>query len=827
MAKKIKQRLIYNWEFQRSGDSDWIPATVPGCVHLDLIEQNFIEDPFFRDNEDKVQWVGETDWIYRLYFSPDQSIMEKKNIIIQFSGIDTYATIYLNGYAIIESDNMFHPWEKDITTLLKSDINELIVSFRSPIKEIAPKLSNKKYTLPAENDRAGGTSPFTRKAPYHYGWDWGPCLVTSGIWKEVKLIGWDLWEMKDVFIEQKECNSESAKLKILSCIESQTDGSGTLMISEPKSETHSKFPIQIKKGRNIFKHEITITKPSLWWPAGYGDQTLYTFDIKVHAHEKSERITKRIGLRNIYIKREKDDKGSSFEIYVNGVAIFAKGANWIPADSFTPRLKEKDYEMLLNSALDAKMNTLRIWGGGIYEPEYFYNLCDELGILVWQDFMFACSLYPGDEKFLKSVKKEAEYQVNRLKHHPSIFIWCGNNEIASGWLAWGWKEELPKHVWKKDYNTLFHQVLSEICEKLDPDRLYWPSSPGHSLKLPEDDQIYGSGDNHYWGVWHGGDEIEAFSENIGRFMSEYGMQSFPEPKTIATFAEEKDWDINSDVMNSHQKASLGNKNITKYLDMYYCKPKNFESYIILSQIMQASAIKYAVETHRRNMPFCMGSLYWQLNDCWPGPSWSSIDYYGNWKALHYAAKKFFDSVILSFAMEDKSIDVYIINDLNNNLGLTLTLTLYLFDGSIKKEISKEINISSSSSTKILELDYNELISNYDTSELLLIGKIIQNGLCISKNSFFFSQPKDMRLPYPKFDFKSKIVGKKYIISIHSKTFVHKLHILCKNIIGVFSDNYFSLLPEEEVIIEFDPFDKNSKHEAIFSLNSMFDLTIQN
>ncbi|SVA21171.1 uncharacterized protein METZ01_LOCUS74025 [marine metagenome] len=825
MDKKTKQSLLLGWEFQRSGEHDWYPAIVPGCVHLDLIEQGLIDDPFFGENEKQVQWIGETDWIYRLYFSPSQAILEKSNIIIKFNGIDTYATIYLNGHTIIEADNMFHPWEKDITGILRIGTNELIANFRSPIKEIVPSLSRKAYTLPAENDRAGGTSPFTRKAPYHYGWDWGPCLVTSGIWQGVELIGWDSWNIMNVFIEQNECNSELVKLEFLVHLESKIEESGTLVISEPRSKTYNEYPIKVTGGENIFTNEINILNPDLWWPTGYGDQSLYTFDIKIKTQSKLEQKTKRIGLRNISIKREKDERGSSFEIHVNGVAIFAKGANWIPADSFTPRLKKTEYESLLNSAVMANMNTLRVWGGGIYEPDYFYNLCDELGILVWQDFMFACSLYPGDEKFLESVKKEAQYQINRLKHHPSIVLWCGNNEIASGWLSWGWKEKLPKSVWEKDYNILFHQVFSEVCKRLDPGRLYWPSSPGHSLELPDSDQVYGSGDNHYWGVWHGGDEIKAFEKNIGRFMSEYGMQSFPEPKTIATFAKEEDWDIESEVIKSHQKASLGNKNITKYLNMYYPSAKDFKSYAIMSQIMQATAIKYAVETHRRNMPYCMGTLYWQLNDCWPGASWSSIDYYGNWKALHYTARKFFNPLLLSIVDDHNSIDIYIVNDFTNGSQAILNLTVQLFDGSIIKDISKQIKIPSSSSKKVLKLERNELISDFDPSALLLVGHLVQDGVNVAKNNFLFVKPKELKLPIPEIDFNYEILGTRYVISIYSKTFVHELHILCENMRGIFTDNFFDLLPGEIVKIEFEPVDNDNEDQPIFTMNSLIGLTV--
>ncbi|MBH09077.1 MAG: beta-galactosidase [Candidatus Marinimicrobia bacterium] len=824
MNKKITQSLVHDWEFQHPEENKWYPAKVPGCIHLDLIEEGLIGDPFFGDNEKQIQWIGKINWKYRLYFYLDQTLKKRSNKKIKFYGIDTYATIYLNGHIILESNNMFHPWENDVTQILKKGKNELLVNFRSPLNEILPSLSTKAYTLPAENDRAGGTSPYTRKAPYHYGWDWGPCLISSGIWKKVELIGWNSWNITNIFIEQLECSSGSAKLKFLVYIESKVQETGTLVISEPKSKTNIHYPIQINSEENIFTYEIEILDPDLWWPIGYGDQSLYTFNIKVITQSNSAEITKRIGIRSIKIKREKDERGTSFEIHINDVAIFAKGANWIPADSFTPRLKNEDYKSLLKSAVLANMNMLRIWGGGIYEPDSFYSLCDELGILIWQDFMFACSLYPGNKNFLKSVKKEAQYQINRLKHHPSIVLWCGNNEIASAWLSWGWKEKLPKSVWRKDYNILFHQIIPEICQSLDPERLYWPSSPGHSLELPESDQIYGSGDNHYWGVWHGGDEIERFDENIGRFMSEYGMQSFPEPKTIATFAKKKDWDIKSEVIKSHQKASLGNKNITKYIDMYYPTPKDFKSYAMISQIMQALVIRYAVEAHRRNMPYCMGTLYWQFNDCWPGASWSSIDYFGNWKALQYAAKKFFNPLLLSIVEENNSIVFYIINDCNKSSLAIINLFIYSFDGNIKKKLSKKIDIPSSRSKKVLEIEREKLITSYDPTTIVLISEIEENNIIVAKNNFFFVKPKELKLEKPEIDFNYEKLGAKYVISIYSKTFIHELHILCENLTGIFTDNFFDLLPEKLVKIEFEPSHNDYEIAPIFTVNSLHGLT---
>ncbi len=824
-VNNIIQSLDKDWQFQFGEDSKWFNAKVPGCIHLDLLEHRLIPDPFIDLNEKEVKWVADRDWDYRLVFTPKKDLLIRSHKKLCFYGLDTYATVLLNGQKIIEADNMFCKWEKNVSNILIEGENELIIKFRSPIKEILPILEKRDYTLPADNDKAGGVSPYTRKAPYHYGWDWGPCLVTSGIWKNIELIGWESWSVDNVFINQIEVNKNIAKLELQAQIISNTKQDGLITLSETELSLRKEENIDLSKGINHIKFDFDILQPSLWHPIGYGDQYLYSFDIVFHADGLENKFTKRIGLRKIIIEREEGEKGQSFSIKVNDYYVFSKGANWIPADSFTPRLTKKDYSYLLKSAIQANMNTLRVWGGGIYESDSFYELCDEMGILVWQDFMFACSMYPGDKQFLKNTKKEIEYQIHRLKEHPSIFLWCGNNEIAWAWFDWGWKDQLPESVYRKDYNNLFHKLISKSCKELDPSRLYWPTSPGHTLDLPEVGQKYGSGDNHYWGVWHGGDDFEEFNNNTGRFMSEYGMQSFPDLKTIEAFANRKDWDQDSEVIKSHQKASLGNKNVIMYIEKYYPKPKDFESLTILSQLMQSDAIKYAVEAHRRNMPYCMGTLYWQLNDCWPVASWSSVDYFGNWKALHYSAKSFFNYAISSIIEEKNKVIVFIVNDKNETYGLDVRLRVYGFDGSIFKEYNKKVTVAPIYSKAILELDRDQLISNNDKNKIFLSCELFRDQEKIAKNNYFFTRPKYLALPAPEFEYHYKLHNGKHLISIRAKTFIARIYINCANMIGVFSDNFFDMIPNEEREIEFSPKRNVTKDSPVlrFLLRSLGDL----
>ena len=824
MNNNVILDLSSGWEFKKYNSDEFLSAIVPGCIHLDLLNHNLIPDPFFGENEKKLQWVSDNDWIYRLNFFVDEDFISKKNKKLIFHGIDTYASVYLNDSKIIEADNMFHPWESNVTNILKLGQNKIEIEFRSPLNEILPKLQNRDYVLPADNDKAGGMSPYIRKAPYHFGWDWGPCLITSGLWKKVELVGYDSMLIENINLSQITCNSKMAKLSIEVELLSKISTIATLFIKQDSLNIEIQFQLDILKGKNKFNNIIKIVNHELWWPSGHGEQHLYKFEIRIQSNDIDKIIQKRIGFRNVKIKREKDKAGESFEIYVNDKAIFSKGANWIPADSFTTRLKKEDYRRLLEDVVKVNMNTIRVWGGGIYESDFFYDICDELGILVWQDFMFACSLYPGDNEFLKSVEKEAIYQVKRLKDHSSIILWCGNNEIAWAWYNWEWKEKLPKHLWE-DYKSLFHNVLTEVCKKYDPIRLYWPTSPGHGTDAPITGQLYGSGDNHYWGVWHGGDDFEAYEDNVGRFMSEYGMQSYPELQTVKTFTNPKDRDINSRVMISHQKASLGNKNVIKYIEKYNLKPNNFESLLIISQIMQAEAIKVAVESHRRNMPYCMGTLYWQLNDCWPGASWSSIDYRGTWKALHYAAKNFFKSVLVSIKIKNDKVEFYVINDLHKVVNCDLHIELYDFSGERLKYFVKPLKLNSISSKKYFSMSVKELIENKRKSELLLRSFIKKKEKIISKNSFYFVKPKEINIPKPKFNLEYEFLNKNTIIIITSYSFLYKVHINCVNSCGIFSENYIDLLPGEIKKIKFEINDdsKINNKELMFKVKTMYDL----
>ena len=818
----MSQNLNVGWKLHLNNKEDWIDARVPGNVHLDHLENRKIPDPFFGQNEAEMQWISDEDWTYKLMFEPDKDLMERKNIILFFHGLDTYADIFLNSIKVLSANNMFHPWSANVKDVIKDGMNNLEIHFRSPLKEVSGQMNSIDHALPADNDQAGKTSPYTRKAPYHYGWDWGPCLVTSGIWKEVELIGWEDWYVDQLQIKNKNVSKDTAELEVELTVLSDISEDISVCVRESLSGKDFKKIFRMEPGANDFSFTISIDNPDLWWPVGHGDQILHEFFLTIETKEREELHERRLGIRDVKIRRDKDEKGESFEIHVNGMPIYSKGANWIPADYFVERLTRDDYKRLLNDAIRANMNTLRIWGGGIYEPDHFYELCDEMGIMVWQDFMFACSMYPANDEFLDSVEKEARYQVNRLKGHASVILWCGNNEIASGWLSWGWKEELPISVWQ-DYKKLFHELLPKVCNELDPERFYWPSSPGHGIDQSDEDQIYGKGDNHYWGVWHGGDQFDAFEDNVGRFMTEYGMQSFPATSTIESFADKKDRVLDSAIMNAHQKASLGTGNLMKYIEDQYRVTNDFDSVTGLSQIMQAESIRFAVEAHRRHMPYCMGTLYWQFNDCWPVISWSSIDYKGNWKALHYSARNFFKPVILSLRDLEDVVNVHVVNDRHYGLDAAVKIGLFGFNGDLLFEDSFSMEVKQFSSCIARSIDKTVLLDGRDLSTLVLRAELTSNRESLSKSHQFFKKPKELKIPPPEFEHEVEYLNGKYEITIRSYSFLYQLHFISSQVRGVFSDNYFNMLPNEVIVIEFEPYEDEQLEELDLKIRTLYEM----
>jgi len=627
------KELKDGWKFRRSEtDTTWLPATVPGTVHQDLLALKQIPDPFVGKNENAVQWVDKANWEYQTRFNLNGEFLKKENIDLIFNGLDTYASVYLNGKVVLEADNMFRSWKIPIKNYAVSGENLLTVLFHSPITVGTKKLKENGYSVPANgeivtpiNER---TSPFTRKAPFHYAWDWAPRLVTSGIWQPVLIHAWDLAQIKDYYLRQEKISSASAAYQIKLSVIAERDAAIDLVLYINKDISVSK-PVSVTKGENLLSLDFSIKNPKMWWPNGLGEQYLY--DLKIQLRRQNIILDEkghRLGVRTIELVQEKDDVGESFYFKVNDVPVFMKGADYIPKDLLIPRITDEMYEKLIRTAAEANMNMFRICGCTIYEQDIFYDLCDQYGILVWQDFMFACNMSPSQPEHLENIKKAAIENVIRLRNHPSLALWVGNNENKVGWNNWHWKErygfsDADSVVMWNTYLKIFHEILPDAVDSHDPDRSYWPSSPANSFKNPINRL---SGDQHDWGVWFEQLPYESYGETYGRFVSEYGLQSYPGIKTIRTFATEEDLDMNASVMRYRQRCrneweelpgADGNDIILGYINRYYPTPTDFKTLVYLSQLVQAEAYKYAITSHRRNMPRCMGSLYWQFNDCWP------------------------------------------------------------------------------------------------------------------------------------------------------------------------------------------------------------------
>lgn len=793
--------LHTGWKFRQAGKTDWYPAEVPGCVHTDLLRNKLIEDPFFRDNEQKLQWIGKTDWEYQTSFNAGPEILKLQHVELVFAGLDTYAQVFLNESPLFEANNMFREWRVDARSLLRPGENTLRIHFRSPINEVLPLMSKIDYQLPSPNDQGEKTSPYTRKAPYHFGWDWGPRFVTSGVWKSIALEAWDAARIGNFHIVQKEIRNGVARLTAEVEVLASSDAAATVLIDNQTTRGRAVTrQVKLIPGVNRVQLDLVVNNPSLWWPNGMGQQPLYKFQARIErGGELLDQSVIRIGLRTLELRQKPDSWGKSFEFVINGVPVFAKGGNWIPADIFPSRITPDRYRKLIQSARDANMNMLRVWGGGIYESEDFYDFCDEMGIMVWQDFMFACSMYPGDPEFLENVREEAIDNVKRLRHHPSIVIWAGNNEVETAWMHWGWKQNLPAKLWD-DYKKLFHDVLPSVCAAFDPSRPYWPSSPSSNLEDDPDSQKMG--DVHYWGVWHAALPFTDYEKQLPRFMSEYGFQSFPQIETVKTYTLPEDRDIQSPVMLAHQKHPRGNQLIREYMLREYPQPKDFESFLYVSQILQANGIKIGAEHLRRIMPRNMGSLYWQINDCWPVASWSSIDYFGRWKALQYYARRFYDELLVSPHEQDGKINIYLVSDRQTSFPAQLRLTLIDFGGHKLSETNRDVQVEGLGSKVYQSLIKSDLLVSQDPKKVFLQCDLLVAGKVVSSGRHFFVPAKDLALVKPEITTLIRPARKGFRVMLTTNALARDVYLSLNQGDGFFSDNYFDLVPGRKIEVEF-------------------------
>ena len=810
-----------------AGFTDWMPAQVPGCVHTDLLRDGKIPDPFYGTNEKTLQWIEKTDWEYRSTFAADAELLRRERIEIVFAGLDTYAEVSVNGVQVLAADNMFRSWRADIKAQVVAGTNAVVVRFRSPITAVKSAYDRLGYTLPAVNDQAPEmVSMFTRKAPYQYGWDWGPRFVTSGIWRPASIEAWDGARLDGVHVQQRSLDDAQARLSVSAVVWAARAGRVRVTVGLADGSGLGGVTAPVVAGRNQISTDVVIERPERWWPNGLGAQRLYPIETALYWEPPADgrggqrgppraegietglgrRIT-RIGLRTLEVVSQHDAAGKSFFIKVNGAPVFMKGANWIPSDSFVDRETPERQRSLLQAAATANMNMVRVWGGGIYESDSFYGLCDELGLLVWQDFMFACSMYPGDAAFVENVRQETIENVRRLRNHPSLALWAGNNEIEAAWQQWGWPwrfhldKAAQRTIWN-DYRHLFHEVIPQVVAAEDPGRFYTRSTPSANEDGVPPGKM-GWGDSHYWGVWHAAAPYEDYAANISRFMSEYGFQSFPTLDSVARYAPPSEWRIDSPVMLSHQRHPRGNALVRTYMDRDFHVPQDFGAFLYLSQVLQATVIQFGAEAHRRKMPTNMGSLYWQLDDCWPVASWSSIDYYGRWKALQYAARRFFAPVLVSPVDDAGNLQVFVVSDRRSDFGARLTVRLIDFDGHEKWHSERDLTVRALTSEPQFSAWKRDLLKGLDPSRVVLSAELREGGVLVGRHLFYFMKTRDLALPPPGLTFAVEPHGETATVRVTAQRLARAVWLTAPSG-GHFSDNFFDLLPGETTQVEWMP-----------------------
>jgi len=825
----IIRSLNTKWKLIQKERNININVNVPSTVFESLIENDVIENPFYGINEKKMKWVYSSSWEYRKIFSLTAEDLEAHELILRFNGLDTIGKILLNDIEIGKVDNMHLAWEypliSEFRELLKDGENTVSILFESPVLTAAMLI--KKYRrnltdMPFFMKRASlDGSSYLRKALYSFGWDWGPQLPDTGIWRDVELEIIHFGKIDNLLVSQKHTAGQcevTANISMKEYIQSD------LVTGNYSYRVCLKGPgFSEEKTADISDDSISflIIDPHLWWTYDLGNPELYSLNVQLLCNLSivDEKILT-IGLRDLQLIRDRDKWGETFYFKLNGVPVFARGANWIPVDSFIARGRKLGlYEKRIDDVLSANMNMIRVWGGGIYEDDHFYDLCDQNGILVWQDFMFACLTIPRHKSFFESVKREAVYNLKRLRHHASIALWVGNNEIETAWVNWGYSFRFPFH--RKSYLKMFEAVLPDLVKKYDPERDYRPSSPSSTggFKDPESPD---SGDSHFWQVWHGGEPFSSFRTHYSRFMSEFGFESFPHMKSIKSFSEKDDYSFHSKVMENHQKNGAGNKKILSYMNKRFKEVNRFEHQVILSQLTQAEAMEYGVDHWRRNRNNyrCMGALYWQLNDCWPVASWSSVDYFGRWKALHYFARRFFSPFYCNVAEFKDYFEIWGVNDLNASRTALLKWSYVKESGEIIDAGELNIHINAVSS----QLLHRKEISEIQSLKGILFYSFVHDGKTTFNGMKLLKAPRDYQLENPLLSVKcDSAEGHNLVISVLASKPAVYIQIDSKYDFKI-SDNFFSLNSGESRTLKIDLTEDISDNEFFQSLKlfSLYD-----
>ncbi|MBN1215540.1 MAG: glycoside hydrolase family 2 protein [Candidatus Lokiarchaeota archaeon] len=782
------------WNLYLDDMKEKISFEVPGDIFYALIQAKKIPHPYFGTNELDVLWLNKKDWTCFRSFIVSNEMLQEKEIFLNINSLDTIGIIEINELEVCKTDNMFKRIRINIKDYLIEGKNIITIYFFSAENKALELSKDLNMPLPHTiHPTQSMHKNLIRKVQCHSGWDWGPCLMVSGIYGDIYIGGHSHARIEYIHTSQeyKQNNCEITIFIELFSPYERKEQIKILFGNEKKI-----FDSKLTKGINLIREKILIQNPKLWWPFGYGDQYLYHFEIQL----LEDTYSKKIGLRKLRLINEKDQFGESFTIEINNKKIFCKGANWIPIDALPSLQTPKRYKDLLEDVIDANMNTIRVWGGGQYENELFYQLCDEKGILVWQDFMFACSTYPSTKEFLDNVEQEIIYQIKRLKDHPSIVIWCGDNENV-GSISWFPITKKHREFYIENYLKLNHLIRDKVKE-LDPQRIWWPSSPcAGQDNFTDNWHSDKKGDMHYWSVWHEEKPFEAYYDVIPRFCSEFGYQSYPSLTTVKSFTNDTDLRLESKDMEHHQKNKRGNKIIFNSIRNYFKDPNSFKAILILSQIQQVYGIKIAIEFWRSQRNRCMGIMYWQLNDNWPVSSWSSIEYNGNWKLLHYAIKECYRPIhILAYSKDNKKIEIWAINDTTQKDHGCLNMKYMNYSGEIIYEKIIDIILDPESSKKVFEKKIEPI--QFDKSNHFIFLSYKNNEIEIF-NDFLLTIPKDSNLQHPKFILSKTKIDKKIIkIKLNSDKPAFFVTLSIDDIRGHFSENCFTIIPHQEKEIFF-------------------------
>ena len=810
-ANPLIQNLNDSWNVTTDTLDINMQVDVPSVIIADMYEEGLIPHPYYSDVEPSLLWIPQREWVYTLNFDADDNVIKEDVIELVFEGLDTYADVWLNGEHLFYADNMFRTWTCDVEDILKEKDNNIKIKFypfdkvRDSLIETYPLRFPEKYAV-------------MRKAAYQNGWDWAPRYMNMGIWQPVYLKAWTRSTMNSASIITTAIQDDKADLCFETHIKADKEHNVTLQVLHNDVKILEN-DVQLKKGDNNFSFPFEIANPNLWNPNELGEQNMYTFNVKMLDDENIiEEKDIKMGIRTIEMVEEPDSIGTAFYFKVNGTPLYMKGANYIPEEMITSWMsREKTKKLLEQCVGDAHMNMLRIWGGGIYPPDYFYEICDSLGILVWQDFMFAGSTYPYSDEYINNVRKEAEKQVIRYKNHPSLALWCGNNEISEGYYNWGWQNSMgwsdEEYKEMKDgYDRLFEEMLDEVVKTNDKSRPYWPSSPkngwGRAASLTE-------GDVHYWGVWWGELPYEIYREKVGRFNSEFGYQSYPSMTTLKMIDENLDFD--NPVIQAHQKHARGEKLIMDHVVRYFGEPTDFEDYVYLSQLSQAYGMDIAISAQRGSRPRSMGSLYWQLNDAWTSISWSSIDYYGNKKALHYKLSEIYAPILLGMDETENGLyNLWISNDLQRDINGRVRILVEDMKGNQMFAFSEVVDIKANSCYRLPEsIKIN--VSKKRKSECFARIILMEEDTVLSERLHFFVYPKDLKLVETELEPKVTFADGKYTLEFNSKVFVKDVFVSTTEA-GEFSANYFDVLPNTTKTITFVPEDKE-KNDLKFKVHT--------